>query len=90
MTALGNDKGSLYATMSRVTAILDEAVLSGALTPEERRAVAVIEQRALAELDERAYWQEVSARQMGLRRGHFEPKGLLGRDDKPIFPDTDE
>ena len=37
--ALGNDKGADYAVARRVEAILDEAVLSGALGAEERRLV---------------------------------------------------
>ena len=40
---LGNDKGLVYATAARIEAILDEAVLSGALSAAERRAFVIVE-----------------------------------------------
>jgi hypothetical protein len=39
--ALGNDKGWEYAVASRVGSLLDEAVISGVLSPEECRSVHV-------------------------------------------------
>lgn len=38
-SALGNMHGPVYAAARRIEAILDEAVISGALTPIERRSV---------------------------------------------------
>ena len=43
---LDNDKGAVYAVAARIEAILDEAVLSGALGAEELRLFSVVQRQA--------------------------------------------